>query len=104
MNFLSSKFQAVINLFFPASLKRVSWFPPPNIWNLCGYSVGQWTEACEIWFQEHVKKIRSGAFQPLSSSGWRSFIRNTRIATKVTYQMKKAAADFISAHHDQLSR
>lgn len=82
----------------------VSWFPPSNIWNSCGYNVGQWTEECEKWFQKHVKKIHSGTFQPLSSTHWRTYIRNTRIAVKLTYQMKKGAAGFISAHHDQLSR
>lgn len=101
MNFLP--FQAVIiNLIFqvPVSSKKVSWFPPPNIWNSCGYNVGQWTEACEKWFQNHVSKIRSGTFRPLSSADWRTNIRNTRIAMRVTYQMKKGAAAFISEHHD----
>jgi hypothetical protein len=78
--------------------KRVSWFPPPNIWNLCGYNVGQWTEECEIWFQQHISKIQHGKFQPLSIKDWRSSIRNTRVAVKLAYQMKGAAAKFISAH------
>jgi hypothetical protein len=105
MNFLY--FQAVnINLIFPGASKKVSWFPPPNIWNLCGYNVGQWTDECEKWFQKHVSKIHSGTFQPISSTAWRSYIRGTRIAVKLTYQMKMGAAGFISAHpsHDQLSR
>jgi hypothetical protein len=84
-------------LIFPGLPKRVSWFPPPNIWNLCGFNVGQWTEECEIWFQEHVSNIHRGTFQPLSSKEWRDFIRNTRVAVKLTYQMKAAAAKFISA-------
>jgi len=97
MNLLS--FQVVINLIFPvSSLPKVSWFPQPNIWNLCGYSVGQWTEECESWFQDHLSNIHSGKFQPLPSKDWRKKLRNTRLAVKVTYQMKKGAADFISAN------
>jgi len=84
--------------------KKVSWFPPANIWNFCGYNVGQWTEECEKWFQGHVSNIHSGKFQPLSSRDWRQTIRNTRSAVKLTYQMRKGAAGFISAYHDQLSR
>lgn len=95
MNLLS--FQAVINLISPV-LPKVSWFPPKNIWDLCGYSVGQWTEECEKWFQEHVGKIHSGTFQPLSPSAWRTLLGNTRLAGKVAYQMRKGAADFISAN------
>lgn len=102
MIFLS--FEVDINLIFPVSLKQVSWFPPPNIWISGGFNVGQWTEECEKWFKDHVSKIHNGTFQPLSSSDWRISIRNTRVAVKLTYQMKKAAASFISAHHDQLSR
>jgi hypothetical protein len=75
--------------------KHVSWFPPPNIWNTSGLYVGQWTEECEKWFQDHVSKIRRGAFQPLSSKDWRARIRNTRVATRLTYNMTKAAADYI---------
>jgi hypothetical protein len=75
----------------------VSWFPPPNIWNWSGYNVGQWTEECEIWFQQHISKIHRGEFQPLSTKDWRASIRNTRAAVKLTYQMKAAAAKFISA-------
>ncbi|KAF9521369.1 hypothetical protein CPB83DRAFT_737950, partial [Crepidotus variabilis] len=29
----------------------VSWFPRPDIWFASGYSVGQWTNECELWFQ-----------------------------------------------------
>jgi hypothetical protein len=97
-------FQAVINLIFPVSKKKVSWFPPSHIWNLAGYSVGQWTEECEKWFQSHVSSIHSGTFQPRSSTEWRNRLRSTRAAVKVTYQMKMGAASFISAHHDLLSR
>jgi hypothetical protein len=96
MKFIS--FQTVINLNFLVSPKKVSWFPPPNIWDTSGFSVGQWTHECEKWFQEHVSKIRSGTFQPLSSTDWRKKIRNTRLAGKLAYQMKKGAASFISAH------
>jgi hypothetical protein len=101
MNFLSFQVQAVIqvNLISPVPSKMVSWFPPPNIWNLCGYNVGQWTEECERWFQDHISKIHSGTFQPLSSTAWRARLRNTRLAVKVTFQMKKGAADFISANN-----
>jgi hypothetical protein len=95
-----------INLIFPpaALQKNVSWFPPPNIWNSCGYNVGQWTEECEAWFQDHVSKIHSSTFQPLSSTAWRTHIRNTRLAVKVTYQMKKGAAGYISAHQQFLNK
>ena len=79
-------------------LQNVSWFPPPHIWDLCALNVSQWTEECEKWFERHVSEIHSGTFQPLSSKAWRIHIRNTRLATKVTYQMKKGAADFISAN------
>jgi hypothetical protein len=96
MNFLS--FQAVFNLIFLVSTKNVSWFPPTNIWDSCGFNVGQWTEECERWFKEHVSKIHSGTFQPLSSTAWRTRLRNTRLAVKVKFQMKKGAADFISAN------
>lgn len=96
MNFLS--FQAVINLIFLVLPKNVSWFPPPNIWDNCGLSVGQWTPECEKWFQKHVSKIRSGTFQPLSSKDWREQIRFTRVAVTLTYKMKMGAASFISAH------
>jgi hypothetical protein len=90
--------KAVINLIFPVLPKKVSWFPPPNIWNLSGFNVGHWTEECETWFQDHVSKIRSDRFQPLSSKAWRADIRGTRLAVKVTYQMQKAAGDYISAN------
>ena len=84
-------------MIFPGLPKRVSWFPPPNVWNLCGLNVGQWTEECEIWFQQHVSNIHRGKFQPLSTKEWRGSIRNTRVAVKLTYQMKLAAAKFISS-------
>jgi hypothetical protein len=105
MKFLSFQAAVIINnlIFFSVSQKKVSWFPPPNIWDTCGYNVGQWTEECEKWFQGHVKSIHSGKFQPASSGEWRTRIRNTRMAVKLTYQMKKGAAGFISAHQDQLS-
>jgi len=96
-------FQAVINLIFLVLPKKVSWFPPANVWDKCGFGVGQWTHECEIWFQKHVAKIRSGTFQPLSSIEWRKQIRFTRLAVKVAYQMKKGAASFISAHQHFLS-
>ena len=97
-------FQAVINMIFLAQSKKVSWFPPPNIWDACGFSVGQWTHECESWFQEHIAKIRSGTFQPLSSKDWRAMIRNTRLAPKLMYQMRLGAASYISAHrHDILT-
>jgi hypothetical protein len=104
MNFLSFQVVTSINWIFSVA-KRVSWFPPPNIWNLCGYSVGQWTGECERWFQDHVKSIHSGRFQPLSSKAWRSLLRNTRMAGKVMHHMKMGAADFITAnkqHFDSL--
>ena len=44
----------------------------------------------------HFKDSR-GKFQPLSTKDWRASIRNTRAAVKLTYQMKAAAAKFISA-------
>jgi len=100
MNLLS--FQAVINLIFPER-KKASWFPPPNIWNQCGLHVGQWTEESEKWFQEHISKIHTGNFQPLSSGQWRTHIRYTRMAVKVTRQMKRGAANFISAHQHFLN-
>jgi len=81
------------------STKNVSWFPLPNIWESSGYNVGQWTEECERWFQDHISKIHRGEFQPLSSGQWRAQIRATRAALKVTYQMKAAAADFIYSHY-----
>jgi hypothetical protein len=93
----------IINPIFPGKLKRVSWFPPQNIWNFCGLNVDQWTEDCEIFFRGLVDKIHSGKSQPRSSSEWRTTIRNTRAVRKVIYQMETGAASFISAYHDQLS-
>ncbi|KAF9521978.1 hypothetical protein CPB83DRAFT_744486, partial [Crepidotus variabilis] len=29
----------------------VSWFPQPDIWFASSYSVGKWTNECELWFQ-----------------------------------------------------
>ena len=97
MIFLTFEVVTSINLIFPAA-KRVLWFPPPNVWNQCGYSVGQWTKECEKWFQKHVKNIHSGTFQPLSPAEWRNKLRNTWITGKVTHHMKMGAADFISAN------
>ena len=91
---------AVINKTSPAPLKNVSWFPPPNKWRTSGYNVGQWTHECERWFKGHVAKIHAGTFKPLSSEEWRTDIRATRAAVKLTYQMNKAADDYIPAHRD----
>jgi len=60
-------------------------------------NVGQWTDECETWFQGHVSKIYSGAFQPCSSESWRQKMKLTRISQKVRFNMKKAAASYISA-------
>lgn len=60
-------------------------------------NVGQWTEECETWFKGHVSKIRSGAFQPCSSASWRQNLKLTRITQRVRFNMKKAAASYISA-------
>jgi hypothetical protein len=73
-------------------------------WNTGGLHVGQWTEECEKWFKKLVGEIHTGKFQPHCSKEWRSYIRNTRMATKVTFQMKMGAASFISAYHDELSQ
>jgi len=64
-------------------------------------NVGQWTEECERWFKKHISKIHSGTFQPLSSGEWRTEIRNTRAAQKLTWQMKVAASDYIFAHQSR---
>ena len=93
---------AVINKTSPAPLKNVSWFPPPNKWRTSGYNVGQWTHECERWFKGHVAKIHAGTFKPLSSEEWQTEIWATRAAVKLTYQMNKAADDYISAHRDIL--
>jgi hypothetical protein len=74
----------------------VSWFPKHNIWAQAGYNVGQWTEACEVWFEARMTEIQNGG-QPLDSHTWRVKLLLSRKATKLVRKMDSVAASFIQA-------
>ena len=75
----------------------LSWFPKPNIWAQAGYNVGQWTRACEDWFETRMTEIQNGG-QPLDSHTWRTKLLLSRKAIKLTRKMNSAAASFIQVN------
>ena len=72
----------------------ISWFPQQNKWLNSGYSTGQWTHDCELWYQARVKQIQDGG-GPISQRDWRTKIRKNQHAPKLARQMEKVAAEFI---------
>ncbi|KAI0085723.1 hypothetical protein BDY19DRAFT_896089 [Irpex rosettiformis] len=54
-----------------------SWWPTSEVWASSGYAVGYWSYAAESWFQQRLKRIRSGDAMPMNSAEWRNSLRHT---------------------------
>ena len=78
---------------------KFSWFPLDNVWNTSGFNVGHWNEECEAWYIERRRQILTGnepeKAQPQVSTKWRDSLRMTRAASRIYYQTKLAALNYI---------
>ncbi|KAI0346335.1 hypothetical protein BDW22DRAFT_1302985, partial [Trametopsis cervina] len=50
----------------------VSWWPPADVWAVCGVNMGYWTRENENWFQRRLDGIRNNVSKPLTRQQWRS--------------------------------
>ncbi|KAJ7290933.1 hypothetical protein C8J57DRAFT_1112769 [Mycena rebaudengoi] len=64
------------------SFAMVSWWPTHEAWNSasCGKNPGFWSPACEAWFQQRRRDIRSGEVQPIKSEAWRDKLKGIKKA------------------------
>lgn len=72
-----------------------SWYPRVGNWLGCGLNIGEWTSECENWFETHHKNILQSKAAPLSGSEWRSSLRLSSRAPKLTQAMEAAAKSYI---------
>ncbi|KAJ7234858.1 hypothetical protein C8J57DRAFT_1379906 [Mycena rebaudengoi] len=56
--------------------------PTHEAWNSasCGKNPGFWSPACEAWFQQRRRDIRSGEVQPIKSEAWRDKLKGIKKA------------------------
>ena len=49
---------------------RLSWWPPVDVWELCGLNRRMWTPDAEEWFQRRLRGIHEGTQSVLTRSQW----------------------------------
>ncbi|TFK17794.1 hypothetical protein FA15DRAFT_710457 [Coprinopsis marcescibilis] len=57
---------------------NVQIWPSEYAFSAAGFNIGQWTDDCERWFNNHLAQIRNGRAKPKVSKAWRSELRMYR--------------------------
>lgn len=77
-------------------ITKVSWFPPPQVWEGSSYDSLEWTPKAEEVFQSVFVSARQGEFQPLSAKRWRDRLRDFKTPRKAFENNKFRANIFLT--------